>query len=298
MKLIIRNAIIIGLVLMAACSSPVKHPGPTDPKTEAFMKNELGSPNASETHLPTNSLQRNQTKTITPQSSLQPVMGLSYHKLMSGGISISCVCFDDRKFRLRVADQPDGCGSRWLDAKSAASTYNAVAAINGGFFTPEGKPLGLLIEDGIRRGSINPSSLGSAIFTSSSADHSIIRREDYPSSGLTPKPDHLLQSGPMLVEHGKPTNGLSSVKISTRSFIAWDGRHHWMIGHAEPCSLNTLAEALTHIPLQGFKVASALNLDGGRSSDLWVGAEVQNGDKTHRSFLNKAVRNYLVLISR
>ena len=72
----------------------------------------------------------------------QLIMPLAYHSVLSQGITISAVYFDDRKFQLTVADQADGCGSQWLDAKSAALSCDGYAAINGGFFTPEGKPLG------------------------------------------------------------------------------------------------------------------------------------------------------------
>ena len=77
------------------------------------------------------------------------------------------VAYDDRDMTLRVADQPNGPGSRWITARDAAATYGGVAAINGGFFTPEGKPLGLLIETGTRRGHLNKSSLGTGIYLSS-----------------------------------------------------------------------------------------------------------------------------------
>lgn len=298
MKQICYGILLTGLVTLVACSTPVTNPEPTDPKPEVPAENDHMFRNAPQAKSPQGELQQNHPSASNAKPEAQALIRLAYHTVISRGIAISGVCFDDRNFQLRVADQPEGCGSRWMDAKSAAMTYQGLAAVNGGFFTPEGKPLGLLIEDGIKRGNLHPSTLGSGIFTSSSTASAIVRREDYLSSGLTPKADHLLQSGPMLVEHGKPTDGLSNEKNRTRSFIAWDGRHHWMIGRAAPSSLKALADALTHIQLQGFKITTALNLDGGRSSDLWVGKEIENGDKTHRTFLNKAVRNYLVLTAR
>ena len=102
---------------------------------------------------------------VTPPAP-QLIMPLAYHSASSQGITISAVYFDDRKFQLTVADQADGCGSQWLDAKSAALSCDGYAAINGGFFTPEGNPLGILIASGIKRGSLNKSSLGAGIFVS------------------------------------------------------------------------------------------------------------------------------------
>ncbi len=228
----------------------------------------------------------------------QLIMPLAYHSVSSQGITISAVYFDDRKFQLTVADQADGCGSQWMDAKSAAMSCDGYAAINGGFFTPEGKPLGILVASGIKRGSLNQSSLGAGIFISSKNKSAIVRREHYAPSSVTNNVENLLQAGPMLVEHGKPTIGLSDNNARPRSFIAWDGKHHWAIGHIDSSTLAAAARALSETSLIGFKASTVLNLDGGRSSDLWAGPRVPGGAKTHRSFLNKPVRNYLVITSR
>ena len=234
---------------------------------------------------------------ITPAAP-QLILPLAYDSVSSQGITISAVCFDDRKFQLTVADQADGCGSQWMDAQSAAMSCNGYAAINGGFFTPEGKPLGILVASGIKRGSLNQSSLGAGIFISSKNKSAILRREHYAPSSVTHNVENLLQAGPILIEHGKPTIGLSDNNARPRSFIAWDGKHHWAIGHIDSSTLAAAARALSETSLIGFKASAVLNLDGGRSSDLWAGPRVPGGAKTHRSFLNKPVRNYLVITSR
>ena len=115
---------------------------------------------------------------------------------------------------------------------------------------------------------------------------------------LTHNVENLLQAGPILIEHGKPTIGLSDNNARPRSFIAWDGKHHWAIGHIDSSTLAGAAKALSETSLNGFKASTVMNLDGGRSSDLWVGPRVPSGPKTLRTFLNKTVRNYLVITSR
>ena len=234
------------------------------------------------------------------QVAAQEILPLSYHSSSTQGLTISAVYYDDRKFQLQVADQPKGCGSIWLDAKSAGLSRNAVAAINAGFFTPEGKPLGLLVESGIKRGYLNQSSLGAGLYTSTLSGSSITRRDSNSSSDLINRAIHLLQAGPILIDHGIATKGLSDQSYRPRSFIAWDGNHHWMLGHIETATLSGAAQALVLAkhPAVKFKPMIALNLDGGRSSDLWVGAQVTNGNRSHRTFLNKVVRNYLVLTPR
>lgn len=231
----------------------------------------------------------------TPSQKLSP---LAYHQTTHNGIIISTVSYDDRAHQLRIADQPNGPGSRWLTAEQAAATYGALAAINGGFFTPQGKPLGLLIETGTPRGSLNKSSLGSGIFISPKGNPSIIRREVYTKKQTHWNAYNLLQTGPMLAENGQTISGLSKTNNRPRSFIAWDGQHHWMIGHASSCTLADLSLALAGRNLAGVTIKVSVNLDGGRSSDLWVSSRIQGGGKSHRGFLNKTVRNYLVLTPR
>lgn len=284
----LRLMFLVSSLALAACtphspshSRATHHPAPPAAPKKPLVKKALG-------------LQAQPVQSVQPR----PVRPLAYHRTSSQGVTLAMVCFDDREYQLRVADQPDGCGSRWMDARSAAGSYRGLAAINGGFFTPEGKPLGLLMETGTSRGHINQSSLGAGMFISSKTASAIIRRERYSSSRLAAEAYNLLQTGPMLVERGQPVTGLSKANHRPRSFIAWDGGHHWAIGHAQSTTLAALAKALANTSPKGFNINTALNLDGGRSSDLWVGPEVPNGNQTHRSFLNKPVRNYLVLIPR
>ena len=71
-----------------------------------------------------------------------------YHRATVQGITLHAVSFDARSHRLRLLDQPNGPGTLWADAQTAAKSVQGLAAINAGFFTPEGKPLGVMISDG------------------------------------------------------------------------------------------------------------------------------------------------------
>ena len=317
--------LLLGLLVFAGCSAPVESPPSTPLAAPLPISSLSGKPAPEFTHSKPITAQAEpitaQVETITPQvepsaaltsddqkpdqaavmitpAAPQLILPLAYDSVSSQGITISAVCFDDRKFQLTVADQADGCGSQWMDAKSAAMSCDGYAAITGGFFTPEGKPLGILVASGIKRGSLNQSSLGAGIFISSKNKSAIVRREHYAPSSVTHNVENLLQAGPILIEHGKPTIGLSDNNARPRSFIAWDGKHHWAIGHIDSSTLAAAARALSETSLIGFKASAVLNLDGGRSSDLWAGPRVPGGAKTHRSFLNKPVRNYLVITSR
>jgi len=275
-----RLLFLFALVLSACSHQPPSDTPITRPITEVTLTGDEGASPISQT---------------IPLSPPQEILPLAYHHTSRDGIVMSLVSFDDRRFQLQVADQKNGPGTHWRDAHSAANALQGVAAINGGFFTPEGKTLGLVITNGIQRGTKNSSSLGSGIYLSHLNKSSILRSETYKKSHEV---RHLLQTGPMLAEHKSPISGLSNTKHRARSFIVWDGKHHWAIGYAQSCTLHALSQALAGRAPAGFTIASAVNLDGGRSSDLWVGPKVLNGNKTHRSFLNKAVRNFLVVVPK
>ena len=209
------------------------------------------------------------------------------------------VAFDSRTHRLRVIDQADGPGATFIDATQAGSSRNALAAINAGFFTPQGEPLGLLISNGKSVGSWNSAtSIGSALWHESHSGTSRISRRNETNPATAKQMRESLQSGPMLVDRSIAVGGLESDKTSARSFIAWDGGTRWFIGRTSPCPLNILAANLASGQHCGWKIHRAMNLDGGRSSDLWISSRVSGGPLTSRPPWNRPVRNFLILLPR
>lgn len=221
----------------------------------------------------------------------RPIHGPMLVRTSLSGIPIAFVTFDSRTHRIKVADQAGGPGSRWADAQAAGTAAGGIAAVNGGFFTPEGKPLGIVVSSEGRTGSMNRSSLGSGWYVGGNSP-ALLRNATGSSA-----PD-LLQSGPFLVEHGKAVGGLSTASSSARTFIGWDGGTRWLIARSGSCSLAGLGQALAGADIGGVKIRAVLNLDGGRSSDLWVSSAVQGGSFSERPFWNKPVRNFLVLVPR
>jgi Phosphodiester glycosidase len=212
------------------------------------------------------------------------------------GITFEGVAFDSRNHRLFVADQPAGPGSRYPDAATAAQSLGGIAAVNAGFFTPEGAPLGLVASSGKISGSWNSaSSLGNAVwFESTSGTSAIVRREKlgHPSASTMRE---LIQAGPLLVEKGHSVGGLEPTKTSVRTVMLWDGSSRWWIGRSAPCTLAALGQALAAGGPAGWPIQQALNLDGGRSSDLWISDAVSGGPVLRRTPWNRPVRNFLVL---
>lgn len=237
------------------------------------------------------------TATAAPEPVIPagPVEAPRVMSLAVSGITFEGVSFDSRGHRLVVVDQPGGPGSRFADAAAAARSVSGIAAVNGGFFTPEGEPLGLVIAAGKRAGAWNTaSSLGSGVWHGSETS-AIIRREVLGKARASAMRE-LLQAGPLLVEGGRAVSGLDSVKTSARTVILWDGGSRWWIGRASPATLAQTAAALANHEVPGWPVRHALNLDGGRSSEMWISSAVSGGPLLLRPPWNRPVRNFLVLV--
>ena len=226
------------------------------------------------------------------------VIDPEYSKVTVKGVTIHYVQFDARTHQLILEDQINGPNSQWKDAATLGKSKNVLTVINGGFFTPRGKPLGTLLTQGKRRGSNNPSSLGSGFLYFSLTESNILRRSQLHSTIRKNNPHTLLQSGPILTYQSKTTAGLSDKQSRVRSFIARDDQYYWLIGYAESATLAALGNALTEANIGNVSVYTAINLDGGRSSDLWISPSVKNGNKTFRAFWNKPVRNFLLLTKK
>jgi hypothetical protein len=212
------------------------------------------------------------------------------------GISFEGVAFSSNSHRLAVVDQPGGPGSKFADARSAAASIDGLAAANAGFFTPEGAPLGKVISGGKHAGAWNrASSLGAgAFFENPTGDLAIARREKIPGSGQR----ELLQAGPILIENRRTVTGLNAEKPAIRVFLLWDGGSRWWLGRSSLCTLAELGSALGKASPAGWTHLHALNLDGGRSADLWISGNISGGPLNFRSLFNRPVRNFLVLVPR
>ena len=234
---------------------------------------------------------------VTSQAPKIPLSSPRLSGEVISGIELEGVSFDSRSHRLAVVDQANGPGSIYQSAEDLARRSNALLAINAGFFTPEGKPLGLVISKGRSSGAWNSaSSLGSGIFLENfSGKSSIIRRT---SRAAIAGSQELIQAGPLLIENRNPVGGLDSGKSALRSIILNDGGTRWWVGKTSSCTLAALAQALATASPAPWKVRHALNLDGGRSTDLFISGEIVGGPINRRNFLNRPVRNFIILIPR
>jgi Phosphodiester glycosidase len=228
-----------------------------------------------------------------------PAMPVAIRIREIAGITFEGVAFDSREQRLVVVDQAAGPGSRFEDASAAAASLGGLAAVNAGFFTPSGAPLGLVAAAGKISGAWNSaSSLGSGVWFENPAGVTAITRRKNLSRASAAAMRELIQAGPLLVENGRAIGGLEAEKTSARTVILWDGGTQWWLGRSSPCTLAAISRALATASPAGWPIKQALNLDGGRSADLWISGKLAGGPLLRRPPWNRPVRNFLVLLPR
>ncbi len=196
---------------------------------------------------------------------------------------------DDRKIAFAVVDNPvDGEGG--LDKAMKAGGF--FAGVNGGYFHPDFRPVGLEIADGKEIHPFERAKLLSGVFAVVGGRPRLVRSSDFV---LSPKVTHALQAGPFLVSNSESSVGLNDTKRARRTVIATDGKSGWAILLLSPVTLADASEIMnTPGAIPGLNVVRALNLDGGSSSALWAATS----PKPFYFREYGSVRNYLGLRSR
>ncbi|MBK5971259.1 hypothetical protein CCR91_21450 [Thiorhodovibrio winogradskyi] len=176
--------------------------------------------------------------------------------------------FHSRAFRLAVVDLEPSLNADGARMDKAFLAAGIPAGVNGGFFHPDWRPLGLVIADGQRIHRLERAKLLSGVLYSDPGGNYLVRYAAFRDhAGI----DALLQTGPYLVEHGRAVRGLSTTPPARRTFAATDWRGHWALGATRnPISLADLADCLaTTGCLTDWPVERAINLDGGSSTGFF-----------------------------
>lgn len=206
-----------------------------------------------------------------------------------GPVRVAGVSFPIAKAGFRVIDNPPGAKSAFPGLVAAAG---GVAGINGGYFHPDDRPLGLVVSGGREIHGFEKARLLSGVLAVRGNRIELVRSEAFkPGKDI----QEALQAGPWLVEHGRPVAGLNAERKARRSAVVTDGRGHWALVATGPLTLAEAGEVLALPGLPGgWNVRDALNLDGGSSTALWAATQPQ-------AFLISSfgtVRNYLAIVPR
>ncbi len=183
---------------------------------------------------------------------------------------LTVVRLDPTSYQIRVKYDVANAGSirEWFDA------IKPLVIINGGYFDQNRKATGLVIFDGVRTGE-SYQGFGGMIVINAQGQFELrsLRQQAFdPNEEL----QQAMQSAPMLIQPGGVVSELEPDNDrSRRTVIARDteGRIMLIVSDAAVFTLPELAQALKQSDLE---IDAALNLDGGRSTGMYVRTETAN----------------------
>ena len=238
---------------------------------------------------------RAQWTQISSQSEPSPAKGLEHRYIVvehSGSgdrASLELAIFSTKSCRLHIIDQST---EPRLDLEEAMSRGNFLAAVNGGYFDPDYKPIGLLIVDGTMIAPLQKARLLSGVLSGSAKKVQISRVAEFL---LAQKPEAAVESGPMIVDLGKSVRGLELTRAARRTFAAIGAGDKAALGFCSDVTLADLSNILSTTLTPGFKIQRALNLDGGSSSAFWF--KRANGSAFSIAE-EKLVRDFVAIVPR
>ncbi len=142
---------------------------------------------------------------------------------------LKLVFFDEAQWTLRVAANPDRKNAKGLEAM--ARDAGAVAACNGGYFTPQFGPIGLEIAGGVRTGEYDHQNplFGGALAVKDGRAQLFKDNEITDDRGMT----DLVQCCPRLMEGGLAEKGIGGDERAPRTFVLTDNAGHWALGREQ-----------------------------------------------------------------
>jgi exopolysaccharide biosynthesis protein len=183
-------------------------------------------------------------------------------------------------------------GEQYSSVSEAGSALDAVAGINGGYFREDGSPVGLLISNGKTLHRFESARLLSGVFFVRDVRPGIVRSQNFSKlKGVS----EAVQAGPFLVENERGVAGLDNERTAPRTFVFQGHNALWGFGICRSVTLAEMGEVLL-LPdlLNKSRIVTALNLDGGSSTQFWA----RSGDRVLSSPAFSVVNNYLLLLPK
>ncbi len=187
--------------------------------------------------------------------------------------TVTIIRFDPHSIHLSIGYRPD----KPLNLSSWVKQTGAMASVNGGYFDEHNQATGLVISNGNVAGT-SYSGYGGMLAVDAQGAISLRSLRDQP---YDPNSEQLLQatqSTPMLIINGKRTNFSADAASKRRTVVAKDkqGRLLFIISPSQAFSLDELADLLIdHATASDLNLQTALNLDGGSSTGLYLNAGSQ-----------------------
>jgi hypothetical protein len=181
-------------------------------------------------------------------------------------VEVDVAVFSSKSTALRVIDNPDG-----ESLSAIIKREQCVAAVNGGYFDTEFKPIGLRVADGTTFSPLRRARLITGILLQSDRGIDVVRVSEF---SRTKKIIAAVQAGPFLVEGNKRIRGLNDSQLARRTFAGITTNDRALLGFCSDVSLGELANILaTTAIVPDSKIRRAMNLDGGSSSAFWFARE-------------------------
>ncbi|HEY3292000.1 MAG TPA: phosphodiester glycosidase family protein [Anaerolineae bacterium] len=177
---------------------------------------------------------------------------------------VTVVRVDMAKVNLRINYSPD----QPLSVRAWYDTLKVDGVINAGFFTEDKKATGIVISNGKRFGQTYKGFGGMFSVRDGKPFLQWLSRTPYVADDRVTQ---ALQSFPMLIINNALVDGIpDDGSRNRRSFIAIDRNGRVLLGTCQSpiWTMSDLAQYLYKNPL--LNIASALNLDGGASSGIWL----------------------------
>ena len=184
--------------------------------------------------------------------------------------TVTIVRFNLNKVHLKVGYQP----SKPLAIDEWMRQEQAIAVINGGYFDQNNATTALVVSNGQSYGT-SYNGFGGMLAVDAQGNVSLRSLNQQPYDPNNEQLQQATQSSPMLMIDGKRTQFNANSASQRRSIIAQDtqGRLLFIASPGSAFSLDELADILVSSDLS---LKTALNLDGGASTGLYVNAGNQH----------------------
>lgn len=172
---------------------------------------------------------------------------------------------DPAHFTFRVHYSPGNPSGlqAWRDALPGA-----VAFVNGNFFDPQGNALGLVVADGVVHGQSYVGRGGMFQVANGQPRVRSLTAEPYQNEAL----EQAVQAFPMLVVNGASSyTNPDDTDVSRRTVVAQDSAGRIVLMVTTLFGI-TLSDLSAYLPTTDLGLVHALNLDGGGSTMMYIGA--------------------------
>jgi exopolysaccharide biosynthesis protein len=200
---------------------------------------------------------------------------------------LHAIAFSTKRHGFAVMDDPHDA----FTLATASKKRGALAAVNGGYFHPDRRPLGLVVRQGREIHGLERARLLSGLLVATPKRTALLRVGEFKAGSNI---SEALQAGPFLVDDGRAVAGLDAVRPAARTVVLGDGSDRFALLISSPVTLAELGAILAAPKtVPAFRVVRALNLDGGSSTGMWVAGEPGFYRRELRS-----VRNFLGIVPR